>query len=120
MKIKKSALEDICRAASNTFPNEFIALIASSNGKEIDEFVVLPATYGRNFSSLRIDLLPPDGSVVGSVHSHPSPNAMPSKADVHVFRKTGQMHLIIAHPFSSESTRAFDAEGKELELEVVE
>ena len=119
MKIKKSAIENICDAARNTYPNEFIALLGSKDGV-IEELVVLPATYGRNFSSLRIDLLPPDSSVVGNIHSHPSPNATPSKADIHVFRKTGQMHLIIAYPFSSESIKAYNAEGNSIELEVIE
>ena len=119
MKIKKTTLENICDAARNTYPNEFISLLGSKNGV-IEELVVLPATYGRNFSSLRIDLLPPDKSVVGSIHSHPSPNAMPSKADLNVFRKAGQMHLIIAYPFSSESIKAYDAKGNSVELEVVE
>ena len=120
MKIKKSTLESICEAARNTFPDEFIALIGSKQFGVIDDLVVLPATYGKNFSSIRIDLVPFDETIVGSVHSHPGRSALPSKADLHVFRKTGKRHLIIAHPFTFENVRAMDANGKELELEVVE
>ena len=35
-------------------------------------------------------------------------------------KRTGKTHLIIAHPFSLESARAFARNGEELELEVVE
>jgi len=120
-KIKKSALEDLCIAARNTFPNEFIALLSSSKRNGIiDEFVVLPAVYGDRFASVRLDLMPVDKSIVGSIHSHPGRSALPSPADLGVFKRTGEMHLIIAYPFSFETARAFDAKGKELAIEMVE
>ena len=120
MKIKRKTAESICQAARNTYPNEFIALIGSREKGTIDDLVVLPATYGSSFSSIRIDLLPFDSSILGSVHSHPGRSALPSKADLRVFRKTGEMHLIIAYPFTFESMRAMNALGQEIELEVVE
>jgi proteasome lid subunit RPN8/RPN11 len=120
-RISKDTLEDICTAARNVYPDEFIALVGSGKQNEIiDEIVMLPATFGDRFAMLRIDLIPVDRSVMGSVHSHPSRNAFPSQADLSVFKKTGKMHLIIAYPFSFESIRAFDNSGRELELEVVE
>ncbi len=120
LKLKRQTLETICEASKNVYPKEFIAMLGMSEGKAIDEIVVLPATFGENFSSIRTDLLPVDASVVGSVHSHPSPHPYPSGADLNVFRKTGKIHLIIAYPFSFKSVRAFDAKGIELQLEVVE
>lgn len=86
----------------------------------IDEFIVLPATFGETFSSIRLDLLPYTSGAIGSVHSHPGPIASPSRGDLAAFRAMGEIHLIIAFPFSFESTRAFDASGKQLPLEVVE
>ena len=121
VRIKRNTVEDIAQAARNTYPDEFIALIGDGGGNGIiDELVVLPSTYGRTFSSIRIDLLPFDRSVLGSVHSHPSPNATPSDADLRVFKKTGEIHLIIGYPFNLESVNAFNAAGKQLELDVVE
>jgi proteasome lid subunit RPN8/RPN11 len=120
VKIKKSTLESICEAARNTYPDEFIALIGSKRYGVIDDLVVLPATFGENFSSIRIDLAPFDDSIVGSVHSHPGKSARPSGADLRVFKRTGKTHLIIAHPFSLENARAFARNGEELELKVVE
>jgi proteasome lid subunit RPN8/RPN11 len=121
IKIKQATLHSICVAAGNTFPKEFIALLGSSRRDGvIDELVVLPSTFGENFSSIRLDLLPFDKSIVGSVHSHPTTSSAPSSADLRVFKKTGETHLIIAYPFSSATIRGFDSDGKELSLEAVE
>jgi len=118
--IKRATLEALLLAARNTFPNEFLALLSSKKGKAIDEFVLLPGVYGKTFSSIRLDLLPYDSTVLGSVHSHPGPRATPSQGDLRAFKMLGQIHLIIATPFNFGSVRAFDSAGKEVELEVVE
>jgi proteasome lid subunit RPN8/RPN11 len=118
--IKKATLEALLLAAKNTYPDEFIALLSSTKGKIIDEFVLLPATYGKDFSSIRFDLMPYDSNAKGSVHSHPGPYATPSKADLRAFRAMGEIHLIIAAPFNFQSARAFNASGKEEKIEVVE
>jgi proteasome lid subunit RPN8/RPN11 len=118
--IKKATLEALLLAAKNTYPDEFIALLSSKRGKAIDEFVLLPATYGKSFSSIRTDLAPYDSGIRGSVHSHPGPNARPSRADLRAFRAMGEIHLIIAAPFNFNSVRAFKANGEETKIEVVE
>ena len=46
--------------------------------------------------------------------------ASPSKGDLRAFKALGETHLIIASPFTLETVRAFDAEGNEVKLEVVE
>ena len=122
VKIKRQTLQALVVAAQNTFPHEFIALLGRKKGKEkiINEFIILPATFGETFSSIRLDLLPYTSGAIGSVHSHPGPSASPSRGDLAAFRAMGEIHLIIAFPFSFESTRAFDASGKQLQLEVVE
>lgn len=109
------------RAARNVYPKEFIAFLGSTQKNSvIDELVMLPSTFGEGFSSIRMDLLPIDKSIVGSVHSHPSPNAFPSRADKSFFPKTGEIHLIIAYPFNISSIAAFNAKGKPVRVEVVE
>lgn len=122
VKVMKSTLEALTLAARNTYPDEFLALLGSRQGKGnvIDEYVLLPAIYGKSFSSIRLDLLPFDSDVRGSVHSHPSYSSMPSSADLRAFKRMGEIHLIIAKPFNLESVRAFDGKGKSLEIEVVE
>ena len=120
-RIRKGTMEAITLAARNVYPNEFPALLSSKkNGNTIDEFVLAPATYGKTFSSIRLDLVPYDNSIRGSAHSHPSPNASPSKGDLRAFKSMGKIHLIIAYPFSFESIRAYDQSGKEAKIDVVE
>ncbi len=118
--IKKATLEALLLAAKNTYPDEFIALLSSTKGKAIDEFVLLPATYGEDFSSIRTDLMPYDSSIRGSVHSHPGPYARPSRADLCAFKEMGEIHLIIAAPFNFNSVKAFNANGSETKIKVVE
>ncbi len=115
-------MQALVAAAQNTFPHEFIALLGrrEKKGSIIDEFIVLPATFGETFSSIRLDLLPYTSGAIGSVHSHPGPSASPSMGDLAAFGAMGEIHLIIAFPFSFESTRAFDASGKQIAIEIVE
>lgn len=121
VSVKRDTLRALLLAAKNTFPDEFIALLASK-GKEkaIGEFVVLPAVFGEDFSSIRLDLLPFDKSIRGSVHSHPGGIALPSRGDKLAFRHLGETHLIIATPFTFDSVGAFDGRGKRIALEIVE
>lgn len=120
-RVKRSTLGDIAMASRNTYPKEFLALLGSTKKNGIiDEFVLMPATYGDTFSSMQLHLVPFDKGILGSVHSHPGPSAMPSSADKKFFKKTGEIHLIISLPFSIDSIRAFNAEGKEIEMEVLE
>lgn len=114
-------MEDLLLAARNTYPNEFFALLGGDKkGSVIDEFVVVPAVYGKNFAMVHTNLVPFDMRVLGSVHSHPSRNWRPSGADLSSFGKFGGINLIIAYPFDINSVRAFDIEGRKLEIEVLE
>ena len=121
LKLKKATADSIVMAARNTYPDEFLALLGAGSGDGvIDELVVIPAIYGKNFASLRIDLIPFDSSVKGSVHSHPSENNSPSSADLGFFPALGEIHLIIAYPFNYGTLRAFDAKGNDIEFEIIE
>ena len=120
-KIKKATLLSIIDAAQHTYPNEFFCLLGGDKkSKIIDEFIVVPAEYGKTFTSIKVHLIPFDPKIVGSVHSHPSPNPFPSSGDLNTFSKFGEIHLIIAHPFNLSTVRAFDRDGEEANIEVVE
>ncbi len=120
-KIKESTLEDILEASRNTYPNEFMALLGGDKkAGVVDEIVIVPATYGREHAIIHTNQVPMDFRIMGSVHSHPSPNAFPSKGDLRTFPRLGEIHFIIAYPFDLNSTRAFDSAGNEIEFEVIE
>ena len=119
MKFSKGLLEALCDASNSTYPDEFIALLSVKERPEfVEEFVVVPAVFGKNFSSFRLDSVPLDSKIVGTVHSHPSRNNRPSGADLRVFAR-GRVNLIIGFPYALESIRLFDNSGKELKLEIV-
>lgn len=118
-KIKKNVLESLLEASRNTYPNEFFALLGGDREKKIiDEFIITPAVYGRRHALYWPHLTPIDNKVMGSVHSHPSRSGTPSGADVRGFAKSGEIHLIIAYPFNLKTTRAFDSEGRGIDVEV--
>lgn len=119
-KIKKQVIESITMAAKTVYPKEFISMLGKNEKEEINELVILPAVYGKNFSSMRTDLIPFDSKIVGTIHSHPSPNNNPSSADLKVFSALGKIHLIICWPFNLDNIKAFDSKGKETELEIIE
>jgi proteasome lid subunit RPN8/RPN11 len=50
-------------------------------------------------------------NVVGTVHSHPSPDNSPSSADIKFFSKFGGIHLIIAWPYKINTIKAYDNNG---------
>lgn len=119
VKIKESVIESICLASRNVYPNEFISMLGKNKENEIFELVMLPAVYGKNFSSIRTDLIPFDKNIIGTIHSHPSKNNNPSQGDLKVFSMLGKIHLIICWPFNLEDIKAFDREGKEIQIEKI-
>jgi len=118
-KIKEEVLESVMLASRKVYPNEFISMLGKNKQGEIFELVMLPAVYGRNFSSIRTDLIPFDKNIVGTIHSHPSKNNNPSQGDLNVFSRLGKIHLIICWPFNLEDIKAFNEQGKKIELEVI-
>ena len=116
--IKKETLESIIIAAKNVYPNEFFSFIGGEN-EIINELVIVPATYGDKFCLFRLDLVPYDPTIIGTVHSHPSVYNTPSKADLDSFRKKGKIHLIIGYPYDLNTLKAFDNTGKEIEIIVI-
>ena len=118
-KITAEALEFILRAAQGAFPNEFSGLLRKNKKGEIAEILIIPqTTRGRNFSSMNLYNVPYTSHHCGSVHSHPSPNPRPSRADLAFFKATGDLHIIAAYPFTPASLRAYDRDGNQIGLKL--
>ncbi len=106
-------------SARDTFPREFVAALRAEKGV-ITEVLLLPGTLqGERFGSLRLNMLPIDLSVVGTIHSHPSHSNRPSKADISLFGRFGNTHIITCLPFDMNSWRAYDYYGREVDLEII-
>ncbi len=120
-KITRSLIRNLMHAAQNVYPDEFIALLSvtESDPHLISEFVVIPAEFGRTHSQLHEELIPTDPLIVGSVHSHPSPSARASEQDLIAFSRLGEVHLILRHPYSESSFRAYLRNGKSVTIPLV-
>jgi len=121
-KIKRKCLDLILECAKSNYPNEFGGLLRvdSLSKRTIIEVIILPGTIsGDSHAIFKLHMLPIDFSIVGTIHSHPTPNARPSKADLALFNKYGKIHIIVASPFNDISWKAYDYSGKEIEITIV-
>jgi len=121
VKIRRELIEGLLEVSKEVHPREFIGLLRAEKGV-ISEVIIPPfSVYGLGESSFSPYDLPIDFSLVGSVHSHPSGNPLPSKQDMNIAFSFGVVHLIITYPYSSpENVHAYDKEGNLLKLQIVE
>ena len=120
MKLKRELLDFLLEAAKSSHPKEFAGVLRK-RGDVIEEVLLLPGTASSDESALlKLHMLPIDPNVVGTVHSHPSPNPVPSSTDLQFFDRFGTIHIIIAYPYTLESWAAYNYRGERVDLEVVE
>ncbi len=118
-KIKKDVLKLIMESSKSSYPNEFGAFLRAKH-KVIYEIVLLPGTISGGRSVLyNLMMKPIDFTIVGSVHSHPSGVPLPSQADLDMFSKTGDIHIIVAYPFTMSSWKAYNRKGEEIGVKVI-
>jgi proteasome lid subunit RPN8/RPN11 len=118
--ITRQALDSALASARSAYPNEFGGVLRADPPGVIGELLLLPGTTaGRRHANFQLYMLHADLSVVGTVHSHPSGALHPSDADLQLFRRWGQRHLILGSPYGPGSWRAYDGNGEETNLAVV-
>lgn len=121
ISISEDLLQTIFQGAKNLHPRETILLLRGTKKKDliaVTELVVPPlANYGRGFANVRLHMLPMDFSIVGTAHSHPSGNLMPSHTDLNHF--FGIVLMIVGFPFENEKNVAvYNRAGQRLALQV--
>lgn len=117
--IDRGVLEMVNESAKDTYPNEFVATMRAEEGV-ITELLLLPGTIqGTRSGVLLLHMLPIDFSVVGTIHSHPSYSNRPSEADLALFGRFGNTHVITCLPYDMGSWKAYDYNGREIELEII-
>lgn len=125
--IAEETLEFVLDAARDAHPNEYMGMLrgerASSVGVDQDGYLVtdvlvIPGTSSNPVSAtVRTDMIP-NVQRVGSVHSHPNGVLKPSNADLQTFG-SGEVHLILGHPYHREDWQAFDRKGDPRDLAVL-
>jgi proteasome lid subunit RPN8/RPN11 len=119
-KIKRNVLLDLLDAAKITHPNEFASLLGGEpNTQTISEFVVPPVISNNHSASINLFALPMDKSIIGSIHSHPSHNKLPSFADKKMFQRY-PINIILCHPYTIEDFAGYDSNGTSLELTIID
>ncbi len=118
--IRRETLEMILEAARESYPMEFGAILRAEEDV-VSEILLVPGTIGgQSHAIFQLHMLPIDFSVVGTVHSHPGPDATPSREDLAFFQRVGYLHIIAGYPFDDGSWRAWDRQGQPYDLEVVD
>lgn len=117
--IARDTLDFILEASRSMAPEEFAGLLQEKDGI-ITEVLILPGTESSDSNAVLRLYMMPNVKAAGSVHSHPGPNRRPSKADLHLFSKTGNCHIIAGHPYDRESWTCYDREGNIRELPVLD
>lgn len=119
MGIARDTLNFILEASKSMAPAEFAGLLQEKGGI-ITEVLILPGTESSDTSAvLRLYMMPNIRSA-GSVHSHPGPSRRPSEADLNLFSKTGNCHIIVGRPYDKQSWTCYDGEGNVRELQVLD
>lgn len=119
-KIDRECLDTILESSKSMHPREFAGFLRA-DGDVIREVLLLPGMiHGDGHAIFNLAMLPIDYSIVGTVHSHPSPSNKPSKEDLQMFFKYGKVHIIVAMPYNEKSWKAYDWNGREIEVEIIE
>lgn len=118
--IHRDVLEMIMEVSRSSYPNEFVALLRHEEGI-ISELHFLPGSQaGEDNATLPLFMRPIDLNIVGSVHCHPGFSNRPSDEDLNLFRRFGHTHIIMCLPYDMGSWKAYDMQGKSIQLDVVD
>lgn len=117
--IARDTLDFILEASKSMAPQEFAGLLQEKDGI-ITEILILPGTESSDTNAILRLYMMPNIKAAGSVHSHPGPNRSPSQADLHLFSKTGNYHIIIGRPYNTQSWTCYDRIGNVIELPVLD
>jgi len=110
-RIKKELLEDLCYAAKQISPNEFLCLLGGDAvKKEITHFIFIPSSSDNKSASIFDKDIVFEKNLVGTIHSHPKAENIPSKEDKKMF-KMFKINAIIGGSFTPEETAFYDSSG---------
>ena len=120
--IEKDVIKTINEFAKKAHPNEFSAYL---QGKITNKILYVRgivyehyhATENQTVVSANLPLV---NEVVGTVHSHPSFNNLPSATDKRGLFTMGMVNLIICKPYTFQRLAAYDTKGRPIDFTVIE
>ncbi|WP_423999408.1 Mov34/MPN/PAD-1 family protein [Haloarcula salina] len=127
--IAESALEFALAASEESHPNEYMGFLRGDDasklgldedGTVLTDVLVIPGTQSNPVSAtVKTSMVPNDMRAAGSIHSHPNGVLQPSDADLATFGR-GDVHIIVGYPYGRDDWQAFDSDGNEVELPVLD
>jgi len=117
-RFENQALQNMREMALQTHPKEAFGLLSGKHKGStlvIDKIIFQPFENTSYTAVARID--PTLTGIVGSFHSHPSPNAFPSRADRRMFSKYPGVHCILASPYTEAAV--YNQHGEFLGIETI-
>ncbi|NHX41359.1 MULTISPECIES: Mov34/MPN/PAD-1 family protein [Haloarcula] len=127
--IAESALEFALAASEEAHPNEYMGFLRGDDasklgldedGTVLTDVLVIPGTESNPVSAtVKTSMVPNDMRAAGSIHSHPNGVLKPSDADLATFGR-GDVHIIVGYPYGRDDWKAFDSDGTEVELPVLD
>ena len=127
--IARETMEFILEACEETHPNEYMGFLRAEDARKLDldrdgqvitDVLVIPGTVSNPMSAtVKTNMKPNDIRSVGSVHSHPNGVLRPSNEDLMTFGQ-GQVHIIVGAPYGWGDWRAFDNDGEQTKLDVLD
>ncbi|EMA16294.1 proteasome lid subunit RPN8/RPN11 [Haloarcula quadrata] len=127
--IAESALEFALAASEEAHPNEYMGFLRGDDasklgldedGTVLTDVLVIPGTESNPVSAtVKTSMVPNDMRAAGSIHSHPNGVLKPSDADLATFGR-GDVHIIVGYPYGHDDWKAFDSDGTEVELPVLD
>jgi proteasome lid subunit RPN8/RPN11 len=119
--IPSNILDAIYAGAKNLYPRESFLLLRGKKNKgiiSITDLVLAPfAVHREGEVHFNPYMFGGDYSLVGTIHSHPSGNVLPSHVDLNYF--FGRILMIVGYPFEGKSCiAAYDSNGDNVPIEV--
>jgi len=114
MKINRSVLQNLCALSKEFHPREVGGILLGRN--VINDFVMMPGKFSYGEVLVNMYDVPIYPNMAGTFHSHPTPDARPSRADLSFFSRWGRIHLIIGAPYDLNSVKAYDPQGKPVDV----
>jgi len=119
--IPSNILDAIYAGAKELYPRESFLMLRGRKSKSvinITDLVLAPfAVHGEGFAHFNPYMFTGDYSLVGTVHSHPSGNILPSDTDLNYF--FGRVLMIVGYPYEGKGCiAAYDSEGEQILIEI--
>ncbi len=119
-RIKKRVLEELLEASENSLPNEFACLLGTiKDRKFVEEFIVPRIEASVYSTSIHLQEIPFDDSIVGSFHSHPSGVPEPSSADKKLFTRY-KLNIIVGRSKEGWRVKAFNKNSEKIEFQLID